>query len=62
MYGGELLYLRIFLKLSPPSNFGKRELPYPRGLKIMRACMLSYGESRGNDNVRKLGWMIAPNL
>ena len=29
-YGGELLYLRIFSSISPPS---KRELPFLRGLK-----------------------------
>ena len=32
-YGGELLYLQIFLLLSPPSNFVERELPFPHVLK-----------------------------
>ena len=31
--GGELLYLWIFLQLSPPNNFVKPKLPFPRGLK-----------------------------
>ena len=32
MYGGELLYLRIFSYVSLPSNSIKRELPFTRGL------------------------------
>ena len=32
-YGGELLYLPIFLQLSPPNKFAERELPFQRGLK-----------------------------
>ena len=32
-YGGQLLYLWIFLWLSPPNNFVKPELPFPQGLK-----------------------------
>ena len=32
-YGGELLYLRIFLSLGPPNNFVKCELPFSHGLK-----------------------------
>ena len=32
-YGGDLLYLWMFLLLSPPSNFVQRILPFSRGLK-----------------------------
>ena len=32
-YVGDLLFLLICSYLSPPSNFVKRELPFPRGLK-----------------------------
>ena len=31
--GGELLYLWIFSRLSPPSNFVKRVLSFSHGLK-----------------------------
>ena len=53
-YGGELLYLWIFSQLSPSNNFVKRELPFPREIKLR-------GESRNNDNVRRSRQMIAPN-
>ena len=57
-YGGELLYIRIFSQLSPPSNFVKRELPFSRGLW----SLMHSGESRDNDNVRRSRRMIiVPN-
>ena len=48
-YGAELLYLRIFPYLSPPS---KPELPFLHGL-ITRAYWLSRDESHGNNYVRR---------
>ena len=63
-YGGELLYLWIFSLLSPPNNFVERELPFPLGFKSRThtsSYWLSCGESRGNDNVRRSRWTIAPN-
>ena len=51
-YGGELLYLRNFSKLSPPSNFVKRELPFSCGLKSRRH--IGYrAVNHGNDNMRR---------
>ena len=54
MYRGELLYLQIFSWLRPPTDFVKRELPFPHGLKShMHIGYCAVGESRGNDNVRR---------
>ena len=52
--GGELLYLQIFLSLSPLNNFVTCELPFSRGLKIMHANCLSRGESRSNECSRQI--------
>ena len=43
--------------VKPPSNFIKRELPFPRGHKSYR---LLHCESSGEDNVRRSHRMIVP--
>ena len=58
-YGGEL-YLRIFLRSCPPSNFVVLELPFLHGLQSRTHHMLSHGKSRRNDNMCRSRRMIWP--
>ena len=50
-----------FFVAKPAKQFRLAWVAFPAWTWITQACRLLHGESSGNDNVCRSGWMIAPN-
>ena len=54
-YGGELLYLRNFSLLSPPSNFLKHMLPFLCACKHLGYHAVKEGNENENNHIKSVG-------